>query len=100
MKRYVQEQVITTLAMVADASEDTFAKVSFLVSLCVGGRSLRVGVVLLTLIGYLLASCGVVWVNGIGVDVVIFWWVVFQTALLEHYALAPERSQEREWTGV
>ena len=27
-KRYVQEQVITTLAMVADASEATFAKVS------------------------------------------------------------------------
>lgn len=27
-KRYVQEQVITTLAMVADASEVTFAKVS------------------------------------------------------------------------
>ena len=26
-KRYVQEQVITTLAMVADASEATFAKV-------------------------------------------------------------------------
>lgn len=26
-KRYVQEQVITTLAMVADASEVTFAKV-------------------------------------------------------------------------
>lgn len=29
VKRYVQEQVITTLAMVADASEATFAKVSF-----------------------------------------------------------------------
>jgi importin-5 len=28
-KRYVQEQAITTLAMVADASEATFAKVSF-----------------------------------------------------------------------
>jgi hypothetical protein len=27
-KRYVQEQAITTLAMVADASETTFAKVS------------------------------------------------------------------------
>lgn len=27
-KRYVQEQVITSLAMVADASEVTFAKVS------------------------------------------------------------------------
>lgn len=30
-KRYVQEQVITTLAMVADASEATFAKVGYLV---------------------------------------------------------------------
>lgn len=29
VRRYVQEQVITTLAMVADASEDTFAKVCF-----------------------------------------------------------------------
>ena len=28
VKRYVQEQAITTLAMVADASETTFAKVS------------------------------------------------------------------------
>ena len=27
-KRYVQEQAVTTLAMVADASETTFAKVS------------------------------------------------------------------------
>ena len=29
-KRYVQEQAITTLAMVADASEATFAKVCFI----------------------------------------------------------------------
>lgn len=29
MKRYVQEPVITTLVMIADASEDTFTKVSF-----------------------------------------------------------------------
>ncbi|EIM79117.1 uncharacterized protein STEHIDRAFT_69909, partial [Stereum hirsutum FP-91666 SS1] len=29
VKRYMQEQVITTLAMVADASEDAFAKVNF-----------------------------------------------------------------------
>jgi hypothetical protein len=28
-KRYVQEQAVTTLAMVADASETTFAKVCF-----------------------------------------------------------------------
>lgn len=28
VKRYVQEQAVTTLAMVADASEATFAKVS------------------------------------------------------------------------
>jgi hypothetical protein len=28
-KRYVQEQAVTTLAMVADASETTFAKVRF-----------------------------------------------------------------------
>jgi importin-5 len=28
-KRYVQEQAVTTLAMVADASETTFAKVIF-----------------------------------------------------------------------
>jgi hypothetical protein len=28
-KRYVQEQAVTTLAMVADASETTFAKVKF-----------------------------------------------------------------------
>ena len=30
-KRYVQEQAITTLAMVADASEATFAKVRVLI---------------------------------------------------------------------
>jgi importin-5 len=34
-KRYVQEQAITTLAMVADASETTFAKVS-VASVCQG----------------------------------------------------------------
>ena len=32
-KRYVQEQVITTLAMVADASEATFAKVGRVLSI-------------------------------------------------------------------
>lgn len=32
-KRYVQEQAVTTLAMVADASETTFAKVRFSFSL-------------------------------------------------------------------
>lgn len=31
VKRYVQEQAITTLALVADASESTFAKVSTLI---------------------------------------------------------------------
>lgn len=29
VRRYVQEQAVTTLAMVADASEVTFAKVPF-----------------------------------------------------------------------
>jgi hypothetical protein len=33
VRRYVQEQAITTLAMVADASETTFAKVSIVVVL-------------------------------------------------------------------
>lgn len=52
VKRYVQEQVITTLAMVADASEDTFAKVSFSLyrfTLVV----VAVGIVLLTCIFFL-----------------------------------------------
>lgn len=35
VKRYVQEQTITTLAMVADASEGTFAKVGGVVFLAV-----------------------------------------------------------------
>ena len=35
-KRYVQEQAVTTLAMVADASETTFAKVSVFTSIELG----------------------------------------------------------------
>ena len=35
VKRYVQEQTITTLAMVADASEGTFAKVGGVVFLAI-----------------------------------------------------------------
>lgn len=35
-KRYVQEQAITTLAMVADAAADTFRQVSFVFSLVLG----------------------------------------------------------------
>lgn len=38
-KRYVQEQAITTLAMVADASEATFAKVCFNLNVFLLSRS-------------------------------------------------------------
>lgn len=90
VRRYVQEQVLMTLAMVADASEDTFAKVSFSLSLCVGG-----------------GSCGLeswCWrcprLNWAGVDDVTPWWIVVEIALFEHHAFVPECPQEREWTGV